>query len=141
MKFRKVGASHVLVLALGEEVIQSLTDYCTREKIRAAWIQGVGAVKHVQIGYYNLDTKEYVFKIEPGPFEVASMQGNVAAIDSSPFVHLHAVLSRMDDGLGCIGAHIKAAVVAVTLEIILMPIDAPLSRRYDESIGLNLLDV
>lgn len=141
MKSRKAGANHILVLQKGEEVVQTITDYCVREKIHAAWLQGVGAAKHAQIGYYRDDTKEYVFKLEPGPFEVASMQGNVTTVDGNPFMHLHAVLSRMDDGIGCIGAHVKAMVVAVTLEVLLTPIDVPVSRRYDEAIGLNLLDI
>ena len=141
MKSRNGGTQHILILSQGEEVIQVITDYCKRENITSAWIQGIGAVKHVQIGYYDLPTKEYFFKIEPGPFEVASMQGNVAMTDDAPFVHLHAVLSRMDDKLQCIGAHIKTATVAVTLEVMLTPITVPVSRRYDEPIGLNLMDV
>lgn len=141
MKSRKANGNHVLVFDKGEEVVQALTDYCTREKIGAAWIQGIGAAKHVQIGYYDDRTKEYVFKLEPGPFEVAAMQGNVSTVDGNPFLHLHAVLSRMDDSIGCIGAHVKAMVVAVTLEVLLTPIDVPISRRYNDAIGLNLLDI
>ena len=141
MKARKDGANHVLVLVKGEEVIQTIADYCAREHVHAAWIQGVGAVKHVQIGYYDEASKEYIFKIEPGPFEVAAMQGNITTVDGKPFAHLHAVLSRMDDSLVCIGAHAKAMVVSVTLEVFLTPINIPASRRYDDSIGLNLLDV
>lgn len=141
MKSRKAGMHHVVVLAQGEEVIQTLTDYCVREKVHAATFSGVGAVKHVQVGFYDLSTKEYVFKLEPGPFEVASMQGNLASVDGTAFMHLHVVLSRMDDSLQCIGAHLKAATVAVTLEVVITPIEVPLSRKYDEQIGLNLLDV
>ena len=141
MKSRHAGPNHVLVLAKGEEVVQTITDFCERAKIHGAWVQGIGAVKHVQIGYYDEKSKEYVFKIEPGPFEVAAMQGNVASVDGKPFAHIHAVLSRMDDSLACIGAHLKAAVVSVTLEVFLTPIDIPLNRRYDDDIGLNLLDV
>jgi hypothetical protein len=141
MKSRKASANHILVLAKGEEVVQTIIDYCVREKIHSAWVQGVGAVKHAQIGYYDETSKEYVFKLLPGPFEVASMQGNIATTDGVPFAHVHAVLSKMDDSLGCIGAHMKAAVVSVTLEVLLTPIDIPLSRRYDDAIGLNLLDI
>jgi predicted DNA-binding protein with PD1-like motif len=141
MKSKKTGPNHILVLAKGEEVIQTITDYCERERIHTAWIQGgVGAVKHAQIGYYDEKTKEYVFKLLPGPFEVASMQGNVITVDTKPFLHVHAVLSKMDDTIGAIGAHMKAAVVAVTLEIYMTTIDIPLSRKYDEDIGLNLID-
>lgn len=141
MKSKRTGAQHILVLAKGEEVIQAISDYCAREKIHAAWIVGgVGAVKHVQIGYYDDKVKEYVFKLQPGPFEVASLQGNVTTVDGNPFLHAHAVLSKMDDSIGAIGAHLKAATVSVTLEVLLTTIDIPISRKYDEDIGLNLLD-
>ena len=141
MKSRKGTTQHVLVLAEGEEVVQTILDYCARENISAAWIQGMGSIKHVQVGYYNQKTREYVLKIESGPFEVASMQGNVAPADTGPFMHLHATLSRMDDSLSCIGAHIKQAVVAITLEIVLTPFEIPVTRVYNEKAGINILDV
>lgn len=141
MKAKHSGPHHVLVLQRGDEVVQSITDYCEREKIHHAWIvAGVGAVKHAQIGYYDDKTKEYVFKLQPGPFEVASMQGNVTSVDGKAFLHVHTVLSKMDDTIGAIGAHLKAAVVAVTLEVLLTNVEIPISRKYDEDIGLNLLD-
>ena len=141
MKAKRTGPNHILILAKGEEVVQTITDYCAREKIHTAWIQGgIGAVKHAQIGYYDDKVKEYDFRLLPGPFEVAAMQGNVATVDGAPFIHLHAVLSNMDEGIGCIGAHLKAATVSVTLEVFLNVIELPMSRRYDEVIGLNLLD-
>ncbi len=141
MKSRKGNTHHVLVLAEGEEVVQTILDYCVREKIQAAWIQGMGAVKHVQVGYYDQKTREYILKIETGPFEVASMQGNIATATSGPFMHLHAALSRMDDSLECLGAHVKQAVVAVTLEIMLTPFEVPAARVYNEKVGINLLDI
>jgi len=140
MKAKHSGPHHVLVLSKGDEVVQTITDYCARERIHLGWIQGIGAVKHAQIGYYDEKTKEYVFKLQPGPFEVAAMQGNVTTTDGQAFLHLHAVLSRMDDSISCIGAHLKAAVVSVTLEVLITVIDVPVSRKYDEDIGLNLLD-
>jgi hypothetical protein len=141
MKARHSGANHLLVLAKGEEVIQTISDYCAREKIHSGWIVGgIGAVKHAQIGYYDEKVKEYVFKLLPGPFEVASMQGNVVMVEDAPFMHVHATLSRMDDEIGVIGAHLKAAVVAVTLEVLLVSLEIPISRSYNDDIGLNLLD-
>jgi len=141
MKSRHSGPNHLLVLVKGEEVVQTITDYCAREKIHTAWIQGgIGAVKHAQIGYYDEKVKEYVFKLLPGPFEVASMQGNVVTVDNAPFLHVHATLSKMDDEIGVIGAHLKAAVVAVTLELLLVNLEMPLSRSYNDDIGLNLID-
>lgn len=141
MRTQKTSAGYVLVLERGENVIETLTAFCTKENITAAVFQGIGAVERVKIGYYDLAKREYFFRDEPGIFEVASMQGNVALVDGTPFIHAHAVLSRCDESLECIGAHIKEAYVAVTLEVYMTALDTSLSRKMDDSIGLKLLDI
>ncbi len=141
MQSRDVGASFFIKLERGEEVIATLTDFCTRRGMRAGVFQGIGAVERIQIGYYDLGKREYFFRREEGVFEVASMQGNVALVEEKPFIHAHAVLSRCDESLECIGAHIKEAYVAVTLEIHMTPLEASLSRKLDDSIGLKLLNI
>lgn len=141
MRSKKTNTGFVVVLARGEEVIKNLTDFCAKEHIRAATFTGIGAVEHVKIGYYDLEKKEYFFRDESGVFEVASMQGNVALVDDAPFIHAHAVLSRCDETCACIGAHIKEAYVAVTLEVFLIPLDMQLSRTLNGDIGLKLLDL
>jgi hypothetical protein len=141
MNVRDAHAGFVIRLERGEELIASITDFCSKRGIRAAVFQGIGAVERVEIGYYDLAKKEYFFRSEEGVFEVASMQGNVALVDEKPFVHAHAVLSRCDESLECIGAHIKEAFVAVTLEIYVTPLDIALARKHDDSIGLKLLNI
>ena len=141
MTSKKTQNGFVVVLARGEEVIKTLTDFCAKEQIHAATFTGIGAVERVKIGYYDLGKKEYFFREEAGVFEVASMQGNVALVDDAPFIHAHAVLSRCDETCACIGAHIKEAYVAVTLEVFLTPLDIQLSRTLNEDIGLKLLDL
>ncbi|MEK7093161.1 MAG: PPC domain-containing DNA-binding protein [Patescibacteria group bacterium] len=141
MKYTKTEKGFVIVLARGENVIETLTDFCTKENITAGVFQGIGAVERVKIGYYDLGKKEYFFRDEAGVFEVASMQGNVALVDGKPFIHAHAVLSRCDATCECIGAHIKEAFVAVTLEIYLTPLDISVSRKLNDDIGLKLLDI
>ncbi len=141
MRTQKTSAGYVLVLERGENVIETLTAFCTKDNITAAVFQGIGAVERVKIGYYDLAKREYFFRDEPGIFEVASMQGNVALVDGTPFIHAHAVLSRCDESLECIGAHIKEAYVAVTLEVYMTALDTSLSRKMDDSIGLKLLDI
>lgn len=141
MQSRDTETGFIIKLERGEEVIASLSDFCTRHSVQTAVFQGIGAVERVQIGYYDLGKKEYFFRKEEGVFEVASMQGNVALVEEKPFVHAHAVLSRCDESLECIGAHIKEAYVAVTLEVYLTALNTALSRKMDNSIGLKLLDV
>ncbi len=139
MKSRNTNTGFVLVFARGENLIETLTGFCAQENIAAATFTGIGAVERVKIGYYDLGKKEYFFRDEADVFEVASMQGNVALVEGKPFIHAHAVLSRCDSTLECIGAHIKEAFVAVTLEVFLTPIDVPLSRELNDDIGLKLL--
>lgn len=141
MRAQKTSAGHIIVLERGENVIETLTAFCTKENITAAVFQGIGAVERMKIGYYDLAKKEYFFRDEPGVFEVASMQGNVALVDNTPFIHAHAVLSRCDETCACIGAHIKEAFVAVTLEVCMTTLGIPLSRKLNDDIGLKLLDL
>ena len=141
MNSKRTEKGIIITLARGENVIETLTAFCANENITAAVFQGIGAVERVKIGYYDLGKREYFFRDEAGVFEVASMQGNVALVDGKPFIHAHAVLSRCDATCKCIGAHIKEAFVAVTLEIYLTPLDISVSRKIDEDIGLKLLDL
>lgn len=141
MNSRKTEKGYIIKLVRGEELITTLTAFCDERGIQAAVFQGIGAIERVQIGYYDLNTREYFFKQEEGIFEVASMQGNVALVDGKPFIHAHAVLSRCDETLSCIGAHIKEAYVAVTLEIFLTPLDTSISRTLNDDVGLKLLDL
>lgn len=131
-----------VVLERGEEFISAISSYCEEHDIHWATLQGIGAVENVEIGYYDLENGEYVFRSEAGPFEVASMSGNISEIDDEkPVVHAHAVLSRCDESLECIGGHLKKAFVAVTLEVVMWEVTQPLIRRYDDETGLNLISI
>ena len=141
MKYQKTGEQYLIALERGEEVIATLTTFCAQQDIANGFLHGLGAVEKVQIGYYDLGTREYVFRNEPGIFEVASMTGNVALVEGKPFIHAHAVLSRCDETCECIGAHIKEAYVAVTLEILLQPLPLTVGRTLNEDIGLKLLNL
>lgn len=139
MKSTKTEKGIIIRLDRGEELISTLTDFCRRERVKNAVFQGIGAVERVQIGYYDLASKTYHFTKDDGIFEVASMLGNVALVEGEPFIHAHAVLSRCDETLRCIGAHIKEAYTAVTLEIFITVLDTSIERRLDGEIGLKLL--
>jgi predicted DNA-binding protein with PD1-like motif len=141
MQVRDVERGFMLKLERGERVIEALTNFCTERGIRAGVLQAVGAVKNAELGYYNLETREYFFKKFPEDREVASMMGNIALVDGKPFIHAHAVLSAMTEKLDCVGAHIKEAEVAVTLEVYLTPFDTALERKLDDGVGLKLLNL
>jgi len=141
MRATQDGKNHVIILERGEDVIPTLEKYCAENKIVAGVFTGIGAVHNIEIGYYDFEKREYHFRSEAGDFEVASMNGNVAQFEGKPFIHVHAVLSRCDKTLECIGAHIKKASVAVTLEVFLTEMNVGLTRKHDDFIGLKLLNV
>lgn len=141
MRIRDVESGFMIKLSRGEKVIASLVSFCESRAIRGGEFAAVGAVKNATLGYYSLAKREYFFKTFPEDMEVASMMGNIAMVEGKPFPHAHAVLSRMDESLSCVGAHLKEAEVAVTLEIYLTPFPVPLSRAYDEETGLKLLSL
>lgn len=141
MKVREVEHGLLITLERGEKVMASLVSLCEERGIKAGFLWGLGAIKNAEIGYYSLETREYFFKAMPEDREVASMTGNVALVDGKPFIHAHAALSAMDDSLSCVGAHIKEAEVAVTLEVYLTPFQNPVARAYDEGTGLKLMDL
>ena len=141
MRATQDGKNHVIILERGEDVIPTLEKYCAENKIVAGVFTGIGAVHNIEIGYYDFEKREYHFRSEAGDLEVASMNGNVAQFEGKPFIHVHAVLSRCDKTLECIGAHIKKASVAVTLEVFLTEMNVGLTRKHDDFIGLKLLNV
>lgn len=141
MKYKQDGRRYVIALSRGERVLSALTNFCEERNIVAGVFQAIGAVEKPEIGYYDVHKKEYFFTQADGEFEVASMNGNIALVDGKPFVHAHAVLTACDTSGKVLGAHLKEAYVAVTLEVFFIALDAELVRALDADIGLKLLDL
>ncbi len=149
-----VKSQHIIRLERGEDVFPMLTNFCERDGIESAVFSALGAVEKIKLGYYDLVTKQYGSKEYFDAHEVASMTGNVALVDpirepsasngagGKPFIHMHAVFSGIAPGTEnqCVGGHVFAATVAVTLEVRLTVFNEPLTRTLDKEIGLKLLD-
>lgn len=133
---------YITRLERGENVFVTLTHFCELEKVTAGVFSAIGAVKNTKIGYYDLATKQYGSKEYAADHEVASMTGNVVLVNGKPFLHIHAVLSGVEPGHEneCVGGHVFAATVAVTLEVHMTVFSEPITRTLDEEIGLKLLD-
>ena len=130
-----------LVFERGEDFFSTLGRFCEENEVHWGQFQAIGALEDVEIGYYDLPSRAYVFRSEEGPFEVASMDGNISEMEGEePVIHAHAVLSRCDDTLECIGGHLRSARVALTLELCLWHVTQPLIRGRDEETGLNLIN-
>src|SRR5260221_13543783 len=52
--------TYAIILASGDEVMTSLTDFVSSEKIIAAQISAIGALSDVVLEYFDWEKKEYV---------------------------------------------------------------------------------
>ncbi len=130
--------STILVLERGEELISSLNTFVDESKIKSAWLSGLGAAEKMTIGYYDLETREYVWSgVDEGIVEILSLVGNLSELNNEPLWHIHGTFSKPD--LGAFGGHIKEMYVGLTCEIHITQIDVSLRRDYNEGTGLNLL--
>ena len=122
----------------GEEIGESLRRLAGERGWRGGEVQGIGAVSHCEIGLYDLASREYVRREEPGILELLGFQGNLSLKDGAPFLHAHVVLLREDFSVA--GGHLFRATVAVTGEFTIRMTDLSLRRMPDESVGLHLLE-
>ena len=138
MKFKQIKNKYFLTLLKGEKIIETLLKFLKEQNIKAGFFNGLGAISHVILANYNLETKEYIEKEFEGQREIVSFHGNLSMMDNEPYVHAHMAVG--DDDMNMKGGHCKEAIVAATCEIVLIDLDIDISRYKDEEIGLNLFN-
>lgn len=138
MKYTKLDdKSILLVLESGDLISKSLTNFCKKLRITSASFQGIGAVKQVELCYYDIDQLKYLVKAFNGNYELMSLTGNVASLDDQPIIHSHVVLS--DSNFKTFGGHLKEAIVTVTCEITINLHDNNIIRIYNPKSDLSLI--
>ncbi len=128
----------LLVLKRGEELHASLIAYVRDHDLTSAWVQGLGGSGTVTLGYYNFDTREYEWREFTDPLEILTLTGNMSIVDGEPFWHIHGSFGKRDFNL--VGGHVRELVVGLTCELLITPLEAPLTRTFDDETGLKLLD-
>jgi predicted DNA-binding protein with PD1-like motif len=131
--------TYAVILATGDEVMSSLKDFATREKITAAQISAIGALSDVTLAYFDWDKKAYQKIPVREQVEVASLLGDIAEADGKPALHLHIVIGKRD-GTAMAG-HLAEARVRPTLEVIVTESPAHLHKRHDPESGLALIRI
>lgn len=139
MRYQKTANGYILRLIKGEKIIENLTNFCTEKEITSGFFSGIGAATQTTLGFYMLNSKEYIWKSFPDDHEIVSLNGNIAVADGKPFLHIHAVLA--DENFNAFGGHLKEASVGATCEINLTQIENNVKRVVDDEIGLKLLDL
>lgn len=139
MQYSKFKNTYVIRLETGEEIIASLKMFVEKEKIEGGFFYGLGAVKDVTLGYFNLERKEYKEKSFKEGFELTSLVGDVAFSDEKIIVHAHVTLA--DEDFKTFSGHLGKAVVTATVELVFNLAEGKLLKKPDPITGLNLLDL
>jgi len=129
---------YILRFDLGEDVIESLKNFCREEKIGSGFISGIGAVSEVLLGLYDLENKKYIDNPVIKNMEIASFSGNISVFGGEPVIHAHGVFS--DEKSVCVGGHVKKMIVAATCEVFMIKLDKDIVRVKNEKIGINLME-
>ncbi len=139
MQYREMQNGYFLVLDRGAEVLESITRFATETGVRAASLQGIGAVDRLTLGFYDLGRTTYERQRWEEDLEVASLTGNIAVVDGGPFPHVHGVFGRRD--FSTIGGHVFEAVVSVTMELVVVTSPDPILRQAVDFCDLKLMEL
>jgi predicted DNA-binding protein with PD1-like motif len=129
--------TYAVILASGDEVMTSLKDFVSREKIIAAQVSAIGALSDVVLEYFDWEKKDYTKIPVREQVEVASLLGDVAELDGKPALHLHIVVGKRDGH--AMAGHLGEAHVRPTLEVIIAESPAHLRKRSDPASKLALI--
>ena len=135
MKYRKVGEKIFISLQTGDLINKSLTEISVKENISNAWINGIGAIDSVEVGYMDVVNKKYQKRNFNDNYELISLIGNISIKDGVPFVHTHITFS--DTEYKVFGGHLFDAKITATGEIILTVADSRIDRQFNENVGIH----
>ncbi|MDP6547906.1 MAG: DNA-binding protein [Candidatus Woesearchaeota archaeon] len=139
MRSKKIKDTYFIRLERGEKIVEGVKDFCSSNGIKCGYFSGIGALDEAELAHYVVETKKYSSKVFKQPLEITNLTGNIATLDGGVYLHCHITLS--DEGMKVIAGHLKEGKIAATCEIILVKLGVEINRKYDDFIGLNLLDI
>ena len=136
MNFSKQDSKYYITLNKDEYINKSLLLIANNEKIKSGWINGVGAIYDIEIGYFDIDKKDYIKRKFNGHYELLSLSGNISVKEEEKFVHTHITFSGTDYKV--IGGHLFDAKIAAAGEFLIDSSNSEIKRKYNKDIGLHL---
>lgn len=138
MKSKKFDNKYLVRIDKGEEIVETLKEFCEKENIKLGTITGIGATNRVKVGLFAPKEKEYHASELEDNFEITSLCGNITTMNGETYLHLH--INLCDSNHKCFGGHLNYAYVSATFEGIIELIEGEVDRHLDNEVGLNLLD-
>lgn len=138
MEYKQSDKNFMIRLFRGEEIMASLKKLAEKENILAGSVVGIGAVKGVEIGVFDLESKDYRRHTFEDQLELLNLTGNFTTVDQRPFLHVHVTLS--DSNYQALGGHLISAMISVTGEFFVTSYPFPVTRSLDTDTQLQLMD-
>jgi len=136
MKYRIEKDRIFITLAKGDFINKSFEQLSVDEGIKGAWLNGIGAFKNPEVGYYDLGNKTYQRRRFDGDYELTSLVGNITMKEGQPFAHNHITFS--DTEYRVFGGHLFDAEITAAGEFVLFRSEEEIHRKMNNEIGLAL---
>ena len=136
MNLTKDQYKYYITLDKDEYINQSLLDVSNNENVKSGWINGIGAIYDIEIGYFDVGKKGYVKRKFEGHYELLSLIGNVSIKEGNKFIHTHITFCGTDYKV--LGGHLFDAKIAAAGEFIIDASNFEIKRKYNKDIGLHL---
>tara|TARA_B000000475_G_C15920919_1_gene416625 strand:- start:7 stop:426 length:420 start_codon:yes stop_codon:yes gene_type:complete len=139
VKYKKVDDKIYVSIDKGEFVNEKLLEVAQLENLKSGWINGLGAISDVEIGYWDIEEKIYVKQKFNKDYELISLTGNITLLDNESFIHTH--ISFSDTEFKVFGGHMFDAKVIAAAEFCIFLSNYDLHRKLSCDIGLSLWDI
>ena len=134
------GYNYTVRLDRGEKLSEAMEKFFAENDLEGASVTAVGGAERLELGFYDLERKEYVWKTFPALYEITGLLGTIALGEQGELMyHLHGTFAGRDYQV--VGGHVKDFVVGGTCELFIHRTYQPLKRKADEDTGLKLLDL
>lgn len=138
MQYKRFGNTLMIRIDIGEEILAKLKQVCKQEGILLGQVNAIGATEHAVVGVYDLQEKKYHQEELDGFMEITSLSGSVTEMNGEPYIHLHATMADQQNILH--GGHAIELRVGATCEMFVQVLEGKVSRKREESLGINLWD-
>ena len=129
------GRAFVARLATGSDLIAEIETFCGANRIQAAWVSAIGALRQAAFAYYDQREKRYVELASDEHHELVGFAGNISMRDGSPFLHAHATFC--DRKGATVGGHLLRGCTVFLAEVQIREMTGvELVRHPDEETGL-----
>ena len=141
MEQRRTRYGWTVRLDPGEELVTALTEFASRENVRAGALSGLGSVRDAELGYFVRARGAYERRAFGGDadYEILALTGNFSEREGRAFLHAHMVIAGPD--YVAHGGHLFRGVIAVTCEAHIVTDPDVQRRRRREDLAFDALEL